>query len=98
MAEPKTHRVPKAKARAYLKKAIQFLAAATAARDAGQSDAALLLAVHSGISACDSVAIAFAGVRSADPDHLRAADLLEKVAAQSEEVRGPADSFAGYSG
>ena len=95
MANPKTHRVPKTTARAYLAKAEEFLAAATAARGAGQSDAALLLAVHSGICACDGVAIAFAGVRSADPDHLRAADLLEKVASQSEEVRGRASQLRG---
>jgi len=95
VADPKTRRVPKAKAGAYLGKATEFLAAATAAREAGQSDAALLLAVHSGISACDAVSIALAGVRSADPDHLRAADLLEKVASQSEEVRGRASQLRG---
>ena len=95
MADPKTHRVPRARARAYLGKANEFLAAAKATRDAGQSDAALLLAVHAGICASDAVAIALAGVRSADPDHLRAADLLEKVASQSDEVRGRASQLRG---
>ncbi len=95
MADPKTHRVAKARAGVYLGKANEFLAAAKATRDAGRSDAALLLAVHAGICACDAVAIALAGVRSADPDHLRAADLLEKVASQSDEVRGRASQLRG---
>ena len=95
MASPKSHRVEKAMARTYLGKANQFLAAARVARDAQQSDAALLLAIHAGLSACDAVTVALAGVRSADPDHLRAADLLETVASGSPEVRARADQLRG---
>jgi len=92
---PKGHRVEKARARIYLGKANEFLAAARTARDAQQSDAALLLAIHAGLSACDAVTVALAGVRSTDPDHLRAADLLETVASGSSEVRERADQLRG---
>lgn len=87
MARLKTHEVPKAKARSHLAKANEFLAAAVAARDEEQHNAALLLAIHAGLSAGDAVTVALEGVRSTDPDHLRAADLLEAVARQSEDVR-----------
>ena len=75
MARAKTHRVDKPKARTYLGKAKEFLAAANAAFAVQQHDAALLLAIHMGISACDAVTVAFGGARSTDPDHLKAADL-----------------------
>ena len=93
MASPKTHGIEKAKARSYLAKANEFLAASRTAAADGQADAALLMAVHSGISACDAVTIALAGVRSADPDHLPAADLLETIAARADEVRERANQL-----
>lgn len=95
MASPKAHHVDKPKARTYLGKANEFLAAAKAAHDAQQNDAALLLAIHSAISACDAVTVAFAGVRSTDPDHLKAADLLETVARQSTDIRERANQLRG---
>jgi hypothetical protein len=39
----------------------------------------MLNAIHAAISAADAVTVAVAGIRSADPDHLRAADLLQEV-------------------
>ncbi|MDQ2914917.1 MAG: hypothetical protein M3T56_16945 [Chloroflexota bacterium] len=93
MASPKTHGVEKAKARSYLAKANEFLAASKTAAANGQDDAALLLAVHSGIGACDAVTIALASLRSADPDHLRAADLLETIAARADEIHGRANQL-----
>lgn len=39
----------------------------------------MLCAVHAGISASDAVCVGLGGQRSADPDHMRAADLLESV-------------------
>ncbi len=60
-----------------------------------QNDAALLLAIHSGISACDAVTAAFAGVRSSDPDHFKAADLLETVVRQSVEIHERANQLRG---
>lgn len=47
----------------------------------------MLNAVHAAISAADAVTAALAGRRSADPDHARAADLLEEVAARSGEIK-----------
>jgi hypothetical protein len=46
----------------------------------------LLNAIHAAISALDAVTAALAGLRSADPDHQRAVDLLEEVASGSEEI------------
>ncbi len=48
--------------------------------------------MHSGISACDAVTIAVAEVRSADDDHLRAADLLEEVG-KSNQANAHAKQF-----
>ena len=93
MASPKAHRVDRAKARIYLGKAAEFLAAAKAAHAAQQSDAALLLAIHAGISACDAVTVALGAVRSTDPDHLKAVDLLETAARRSQEVRERANQL-----
>lgn len=87
MAELKTHEVPKTKARSYLGKAREFLDASTASLGAQRHDAAMLLAIHAGLSASDAVTVALRGVRSIEPDHLRAADLLEAVAREAEDVR-----------
>jgi hypothetical protein len=38
-------------------------------------------AIHAAISGTEAAAIALAGVRSTDPDHQRAGDLLDEVAA-----------------
>ncbi len=50
-------------------------------------DAAMLAAVRAVISANDAVTAVLAGIRSTDPDHKRAADLLEEVSGGSPEVR-----------
>lgn len=95
MAELKTHEVPKPKARSYLAKAKEFLEASTASLSAERHDAALLLAIHAGLSACDAVTVALRGVRSIDPDHLRATDLLEAAARESEDVQQHAGQLRG---
>lgn len=77
-------------ARTYLGKAKEFLAAAGAANAARQYDAGLLLAIHSGISSSDAVTVALAGLHSKDPDHTKAVDLLESIAAQSADIRARA--------
>jgi hypothetical protein len=51
------------------------------------NDAAMLNAIHAGISATDAVTIALAGIRSTDPDQARAADLLDEVATGPGEAR-----------
>jgi len=63
-------------ARQFMEKALEFCAAARQQLDMERYDAALLLAVHAGISGADAACIGLGGRRSADPDHLRAADLL----------------------
>lgn len=83
----KTVSVPRREARLYLEKARQFAEESRAARERGFQDAAMLTAIHAAISASDAVTVALAGRRSADPDHQRAADLLEEVASGSEEIR-----------
>jgi len=82
----KTVSVAKARARLYFAKAKEFLTEATVALEGDRHDAAMLNAIHAAISATDAVTAALAGRRSADPDHQRAVDLLQQVAAGSDEV------------
>jgi hypothetical protein len=51
-----------------------------------RNDAAMLNAVHAAIIATDAVCVALAGRRSADPDHQRAADLLQEIGGKSVDV------------
>jgi hypothetical protein len=46
----------------------------------------MLNAVHAAISATDAVCVALAGRRSEDPDHQRAADLLQEIGGKSGDV------------
>ncbi|TMC04731.1 MAG: HEPN domain-containing protein [Chloroflexi bacterium] len=87
MARGKTVQVRRNGARLYLDKAIQFIEQARSGLDAGRNDAALLDAIHAAISGTDAVTTALAGVRSTDPDHQRAADLLEDIVASAPEDR-----------
>lgn len=77
---------PRSEARLYLAKAKQFSAEATTAMRGSRNDAAMLNAVHAAISATDAVCVALAGRRSADPDHQRAADLLQEIGGKSRDV------------
>ncbi len=79
----KTVQTPRSEARLYLAKAQQFCAEATAAINSSRNDAAMLNAVHAAISGADAVCVALAGRRSADPDHQRAADLLQEIGGRS---------------
>jgi hypothetical protein len=79
--------VAKSHAGGYLRKAEQFCLAAAEAIGAERFDAALLCAVHGGISSADAVCVALDGRRSKDADHLRAADLLEEIAKNSPPIR-----------
>ena len=78
-AKGKKVEVPRRDAPSYLAKSAEFQAAAERALGEGQRDAAMLNAIHAAISAADAVTVALAGVRSRDPDHQRAADLLDEV-------------------
>jgi len=86
MGAPKGKRVgvDRRQAGAFLAKATEFLEAANASALAGRRDAAMLDAIHASISAADAVACALAGVRSTDPDHSRAAELLEEIGPKGE--------------
>lgn len=90
MARVRSQPADRTHARTYLGKANEFLAAARIAQAARQYDAGLLLAIHSGISSSDAVTVALAGLHSKDPDHLKAADLLESIAARSANIRARA--------
>jgi HEPN domain-containing protein len=87
MARGKTTQVRRGEARLYLDKAIQFIEQARSGLDAGRNDAALLDAIHAAISGTDAATIALAGVRSTDPEHQRAAELLAEVAGSAPESR-----------
>jgi HEPN domain-containing protein len=78
---------PRADAPGYFRKAEQFCLAATAALAQDRYDAAMLCAVHAGISCADAVCVGLGGRRSGDPDHMRAADLLETVGASSPPIK-----------
>jgi HEPN domain-containing protein len=86
MARSKRVPVPRDQARACLEKAGQFVIAAREAADRSLYDAAMLNAIHAAISATDAVTVTLAGLRSVDPDHGRAADLLDEVGRGSSEV------------
>jgi len=87
MARGKTTQARRAEARMYLDKASQFLEQARAGLTTGRYDAALLDAIHAAISAADAVTAALGGVRSTDPNHQKAADLLDEVAGRDPEGR-----------
>ena len=87
MAKGKTVQVRRGEARLYLEKSIQFLEQARTGLDASRNDAALLDAIHAAISGADAATIALGGVRSSDPDHQRAADLLEEIAGSEGRER-----------
>src|SRR5260370_36958465 len=87
MAKGKTTKVGRGEAKLYLDKAVQFIEQARAGLDAGRNDAALPDAIHAAISGSDAATVALAGVRSTDPDHQRAADLLAEVVASAPEGR-----------
>ncbi len=87
MARGKTAQVRRSESRLCLQKASELLQEARTGLEAGRYDAALLNAIHAAINAADAATIALAGVRSSDPDHQRAADLLEEALARDVESR-----------
>lgn len=86
MPRVKIVQLPRADAAGYFRKAEQFCAAAEAELAAGRYDAAMLCAVHAGISCADAVCVGLGGQRSGDADHMRAVDLLETVGASSPPI------------
>ena len=84
--QAKTVTTSRGQASLYLAKAQQFLEEAQQAVKSKRHDAAMLNSIHAAISATDAVTVALSGRRSADPDHQRAADLLEEVGGRSESI------------
>jgi hypothetical protein len=84
--QAKTVTTSRGQASLYLAKAQQFLEEAQQAVKGRRHDAAMLNSIHAAISATDAVTVALSGRRSADPDHQRAADLLEEVGGRSESI------------
>jgi HEPN domain-containing protein len=84
---------PQSHASTYFRKAEEFCLAASQELELGRFDASLLSAVHAGISSADAVCVALGGRRSRDADHLRAADLLEEIAANSPPIREKANQL-----
>ena len=82
----KTVVTSRSEAHLYLAKAQQFSAEAAAAINNSRNDEAVLNAVHAAISATDAVCVALAGRRSTDPDHQRAADLLQEIGGKSRGI------------
>lgn len=76
-----------AAARNFIAKAEQFLAEGKKALATQHFDSALLLAIHAAISASDAATLHLGQVRSTDPDHLRAADLLQSVTGDADKAR-----------
>ena len=87
MPRAKTVVARRSEAKVYLAKAQQFLDECRSAGGAARHDATMLTALHAAISAADATTVALAGRRSSDPDHQRAADLLEQVAGSSEDLK-----------
>jgi hypothetical protein len=73
----------------YFRKARQLCEAAAAELKAERYDAPLILEIHAGISAADSVCIGL-GTRKNKESHERAADLLEQVGSHTTEFRDAA--------
>src|SRR6266571_3003477 len=77
MPSVKIVQVERQRAAYFLAKAVQFCQAAHQQLDTEHYDASILLAVHAGITGADAACVGLSGRRSVDPNHLRAADLLE---------------------
>lgn len=73
-------------ARAYATKAEEYLEAAEDALRIGRYNAATSAAIHAGINAADAITGALRGVRSSDPDHSRAVDLLEATGKDGKDA------------
>jgi HEPN domain-containing protein len=82
----------------YLHKAKQFADEAHDAAGHRRWDAAVVCAVHAGISAADAFTAALAGVRSTDPDHLRVVDLLREVGRGARGVDAKAQQLSAVLG
>lgn len=72
--------------RAYAAKAEEYLEAAEQDLRNGRYNAATSAAVHAGVNAADAISGALQGMRSSDPDHSRAVDLLEASGKEGKDA------------
>lgn len=72
--------VPKAEARPFLQKAVEFHRSSERALAAGDRNAAGVLAIHAGISAADAITVHSLGLRSASQRHADVIGLLSQTA------------------
>lgn len=84
-AQPSTASVAPGRAAVYLEKAEQFLKSAKRALDEGDGESAALLAIHSAISACDSLTVRHLGLRSTSPRHLDVLPLVDRLPTPHKE-------------
>ena len=82
----RTTDTPRRDAKTFIAKAEEFLRAAERAAAAEEHDAALLASIHAAMTANDAVCATLLGRRSSDPDHQRAADLLESADERVPEI------------
>lgn len=75
----RTEKAGKEAAPRFLQKAKEFLEEAKDAQARGRPNAAGVLAIHSGISACDALTAHFLGVRSASDRHHDVLGLIEDL-------------------
>lgn len=78
-APPRAVAVERSRAAAFLAKAEEFLRGAKRSLEAGDRDAAGVLAIHAGISACDALTVGHLGLRSNTQRHLDVLRLLRQV-------------------
>lgn len=89
-----TRPVSRAQASNYHRKAVQHWANARRARDAGEYDSAVLLAVHCAIAAGDAACVARAGVRSSSPTHTDQVRLVRALFPDDHEAERAAKELA----
>lgn len=82
----RTRPVVRAQVRAYIRKAEEYLAAASTELDAGRSIAATSLAIHAAINAADAVTGVRLGRRAAGQDHDQVLALLREAGKDGAEV------------
>ncbi len=89
-----TRPVSRVHASNYLRKAAQHWASARRARDAGEYDSAVLLAVHCAIAAGDAACVAQAEVRSNSPTHTDQVRLVKTLFPDDSEAERAAKELA----
>jgi HEPN domain-containing protein len=77
--------VERSRAPVFLDKAREFLPSAKRSLEAGDRDAAAVLAIHAGISACDSITVMSMGVRSNTRRHLDVLRLFKGLTFEGRE-------------